>query len=245
MLSLRSWPSEVVTIILHTDQLIINWIKPHKKSSTYKGLPSFELKAHQAITLETTACNQAQIFNLTVLKTHINTFLKTHKIKNAPVAMALSMHDVIEQFVASAIATPDKNNFTFLSSGNLVWDYLYLYPHDDGTFTFYVCGIKQEQLLQYKLLAISANLQLKALLTSRMALLQLYRLVQGPAFRHSQLAVTMQRNNNNIDQLLGTEVIHRLLTIGKNISINFSQQAPHLRTSLGLVLSSDLYERTS
>jgi len=237
MLSLHLWPNDIAAIIIDHNQLIMNWVKP----SANKKFQAFELKAHRVIPLHA-AEGQPHLFNLTTIKKHILEFLTTHKIKHAQVAMGLSAPGIIEQLVTSPTAAPQRHDFTFLPTGCPLWDYVYLYPHDNGTFTFYVCGIQQQQLLQYKLLAISANLNLKTLIPSRLALLHLYHAVQGSVFRHSQLGVAMQQNNNNIEQLCTTETVHRLLSINAHVSINFTEQAPHLRTTLGLCLSNRLYE---
>lgn len=236
MLSLRLWPNDIAAIIIDDNKLILNWIKP--RSNSNKGIQAFQLKAHKTIALQDPK-SQSQLFNLTALKKHILDFLTAHKIKHAQVVMGLSTAGIIEQFVTCTNATPSNHDFA-LPSGCLVLDYVYLYPNDTGAFTFYVCSIRQEHLLQYKLLAIAANLNLRTIIPSRMALLQLYHTVQGAAFRYSSLGVAMQQNNNNVEHLSSNETIHRLLRINSDVSINFTEQTLYLKTTLGLALSGSL-----
>ncbi|MDR3550835.1 MAG: hypothetical protein P4L31_05435 [Candidatus Babeliales bacterium] len=238
MLSLLSWKNELITIIIDADQIVLHWIAPQKKSPTR----TFILKAQAVVPIET-GNNQSHLYNLTDIKKNVLQFIKTNNIKNAFACMAITAPGIVEQFVACPIASPTHDTFTSITPQNLIWDYVYLYPDDErNAFIFYLCGISQQQLLQYKLLAISSNIELKAVMTQQMALIQLYHAMQGPAFRHSQLAVSLQRTNNNIDKLFTSESIHRMLTIDPKVSLNFSQHAPYLRTTLGLALSSGLYK---
>lgn len=239
MWSLLSWQNETVTIIINADHVALSWIKPHASSPRQSNLQGFTLQAHTVIPLINLECVNSRLYNLTKLSMHISEFLAAHHLKNAQILMAISGAGIIEQCIACPIATPTAQNFALTKTkSSLVWDFSYLYPADDGNFTFYVCGIQQEILLQYKLLAIAAKLHLKSLITQRMALLQLYRHVQGAVFRHSQLAVTMQRNNNAIEHLCTSETIARLLTINPSLSISMQNQMLNLGTSLGLVISS-------
>lgn len=242
MLSLLSWKNELITILIDADQMVLHWIAPQKKSS-YKHLPAFILKAQAVFPMHAIGDNQSHLYNLTQIKKNVVNFIKTNNIKNAYACMALTSPGIAEQFVACPIANPTHDTFTAITPKNLIWDYVYLYPDDErNAFIFYLCGISQQQLLQYKLLAIGSNIALKMVTTQHMALIKLYHAMQGPAFRHSQLAVSLQRVNNSIDQLFTSESIHRMLTIDPKVSLNFTKQAPYLRTTLGLALSSGLYK---
>lgn len=219
----------MVTIILGDNQLVLSWLKPKKQL--------FIVQAYRVVPLAPLDVKNSYIFNPTVLKSHIHQFLATHKLTNAAIACALSGPGIMEQLITHPMATPCKEDFTLQHTTRLVWDYRYLYPQDDGTFTFYACGISQQQLLQYKLLAMAAHLHLQSLTSKRMALLTLYRCMQGNAFRHSQLGAVMQRNNNNIEQLCTVDMVRRLVTIAPHVSLDIQTEAQNLAAAVGLALA--------
>jgi hypothetical protein len=102
---------------------------------------------------------------------------------------------------------------------NTAWDYQYLYPTDTHEYVFYLCGIAQPLLLQYKLLAITHKLDLGITTSQTAALLQLYRYMQGAAFRSSKLGIDMQRAHNNPELLFSDEMIKRIITIPAHNSL--------------------------
>ena len=234
MLSLRSCRNELVTVIIHEHSITLHWITVKKNALQHPISSIGELKACMTID----APYALPCSNLTAMQTHLHDFIQKHNIRNAALSFAVNGPSMLEQFASSATAHPAPETFALVTPKHMLWDYTYLYPNEQNAFIFYLCGISQQHVLQYKLLAIKSNLPLRAIMSKNMALIQLYRSLQGPAFRHSQLAVCLTRAQHNVDQLFTNEIIHRLLAINPAVSLNFTQQAPLLRTTLGLALTS-------
>ena len=231
MWPLPSYKNELVTITICPQYLTCSWIKSSNKQAP------LQLCAYERFDLDHLELEKLIVFNPTAIKKHINTFTKKHRLHNAPIACALAGPQVSERLLTLNTLTPQPEQVVTARSPHMRWEYRYLYPHDNGNFVFYRCGIPQPLLLQYKLLATRANLNLLTLTTERMALLTLYKYLYGSAFRQSQLAVHMMQRNNMIEQLFSPETLARILHVpDKNTTLQSKELLP-LLSSCGLFVS--------
>jgi hypothetical protein len=113
-----------------------------------------------------------------------------------------------------------------------------MYPNDHGQFIFYLYSVPRALLLQYKLLAIAAHLNLITITTKRMALLNAYKHIFGAAFRRSQFGIDMIKHHNKIEELISTPILQRIVTIPPTISA--TDECVHLATAYGLFTLGEL-----
>jgi hypothetical protein len=206
------WPifafaNKFVAIFLAQDALSCYWIE-----KTDHGTAPLVLRAYKNYPLNNLELANLILFNPTVIKKHITSFLQEHNLEDAFVAFILDGPVIAEQFVAMPTSTPHRTDFSVAHSASVLWEYRYLYPNDDGQFVFYVYSVPRSLILQYKLLAIATQCNLITMTTQTMALLSAYQNVFGPAFRRSQLAVDMMRCNNNIAELVTADALRRMVS---------------------------------
>ncbi|HZW60631.1 MAG TPA: hypothetical protein VFF04_00215 [Candidatus Babeliales bacterium] len=229
MWPLPSIKSELVTISLTPDAISFSWMKASKKYG------NVELQAYRNIPLTSFEYAHAIVFNPTLLKKYISQFLSEHKLTHAFVAISIAGPSITESIVEVSKLSPEPADFPFPKLKKLLWDYRYLYP-DDNRFAFYVCGISRQLLAQYQLLSLSIPINLIAITTQRIALLQVYRQQYGAAFRHAQLARDIQLHNNDVHSLFSQDTIRRHLHIKPSLMINLQEQQSALLVSFGLFL---------
>ena len=227
------WPlpplnKSFVSVVFSPQNLTCSWIQRSNKKAP------LTLRAHKQHNLQNLELEKSNVFNPTQIKQYIVNFLTTYNLKHSFVSFALSGPQIQEQFVTLTTATPHRDNFSVSNNPHMHWQWTYVYPNDAGKFTFYLCGIPQQLLFQYKLLASSTPLNLLTISTPRMALLQLYRFIYGSAFRHAQLAIDMQRYHNIIEQLFTHDTIARIVHIPE---ISNEKLLQHILTSCGLFVS--------
>lgn len=199
------------------------------------------MQAYRRIPLTSGDFEHGILFNPTKIQGHITTFLKEHALSHAFISLAVSGPSIKEEIIAHCTAKPTEQELGINPSHNEVIDYTYLYPTDTGSFTFYVCSIERGLLLQYQLLAMASSLNLVAVTTENMALLNAYKYLEQPTFRHSQLAVAMKQANNCFENLITDEIIgKRFSIISKKCSVPPTERS-HLLTALGLVVVSQVY----
>ncbi len=219
------WPlprlrHELVTITLTPDSLACGWITrsstslffKHKSPHAVSHIPAYVFRAYTYVPLENLECAQGIIYNPTRIAQHITHFLQVHRLHNAFIACAVSGDHVLQRLISLPLASPNTEQFTLPELEHKRWKYRYLYPNPDGTFTFYVCGLGQEQLFQYKLFAITAKLNLISIMPSWAAHLQAYKHLHGDAFSHSVLAADMHRTKM-IEQLITPEQLKKTCTL--------------------------------
>lgn len=208
------WPipafaHKFVSVSFTSDALVCCWIE-----KTKHGTAPLIVRAYKSYPLHNLELEQLILFNPTTIKKHISSFLQTYDLSDAFVAFALHGPVVMEQFIAMPTSTPHRNDFNIPSTArNVVWEYRYLYPNDDGQFVFYVYSVPRFVVLQYKLLAIAAQCNLITMTTQTMALLSAYQHFFGSAFRRSQLAVDMMRCNNNIGEIITADALRRMVNM--------------------------------
>ena len=207
------WPiptlkHKLVSVIFSPDALVCSWIE-----KTNNGSSPLLLRAYKRYPLNNLELEHCTIFNPTIIKKYISSFLQQYDCADAFVTFVLRGPGVTEQFVAMPTSTPHRTDFGIASnSRSLLWEYRYVYSNDHGQFVFYVYSVPRSLVLQYQLLAIAAQCNLITMTTQTMALLSAYKNIFGTAFRRSQLAVDMMRCNNTIDDLIGIDTVNRMIS---------------------------------
>jgi len=156
------------------------------------------------------------IFNNTTLIQCIKEMIHECNAENAFVMLGLDGSLVTEELVTLSTSTPSEQSFSkFFENKSLVWDYCLLYPEDQEHFIYYFCGLRQEQLFQYKLLAISCALNLICITTTPMAYLSAWQMRNNDkeSFAHDMI-----RYKNNIQKLLGINDLVETTQLNKGIS---------------------------
>lgn len=226
-----------VTISFSPHHISCYWFQQDSKNAI--------LKSYQTTALENLELERLIVFNPSHISQIIHSFLEKHQLANAFALFCLSGPSVKEQFITLETATPDpeqfelpdKNKFTWdkLVWDNLVWDYTYLYPTQDGKFTFYAAGITRELLFQYQLLALRTHLNLIAVTPATIGLLGLYKHSKGSQFRQSQLGIELTKHNNRIDQLFDEKFLADMIIPAPGVTVN-QTDTNVLLASLGLFL---------
>lgn len=114
----------------------------------------FELKAYKKYPLSHA--------NPQALSNHMREFLHLHKLQNAYGVIGLSSAALIEKTIPISKFNEEQAPSEF---AKLIWDYQ---PHNDAK-SIYLCGIKRENLAQYQLMCIQAQLNCIAI-TSEQAI---------------------------------------------------------------------------
>lgn len=236
------WPlpklrNDIVSLSFTPSHVTCSWIKPTRAAAA-----PYELIAHERIPLNNLELNQLIVFNPTSLQKKISAFVDKHNLHNASAAIALTGPQLVESIVQLHTTTPTRSDFRAPKLKSMVWDFRYLHPHEDGTNAFYVCGIPQRLLFQYKLFAMQLPLHVLQITTQQMALLRLYRHVHGSAFRPAQLARDMARTNNQLHDCITQEIMRRVV-YARTPSLNTQEELPSVATTVGLfLLGKDMYE---
>jgi len=224
----RTINHEFVHISLSPEKLTCSWIarEPKKKS--------FVLKAFKSMRFEHREYEQSILFSPMRIGNWISAFLSMYNLQHALVTISIAGPHIVESIVDLPIASPKPTDFPFFKLQSLLWDYRYLYTKDNSRSAFYLCGIPQHILFQYKLLAIQASLNIITITTHRMALFYLYHYTKGPTFRASQLAQDMQMHNNQLDSYFSSDMLHRIVSVSPAVSTDFTQHSAHLAAAIGL-----------
>jgi hypothetical protein len=209
------WPiptlkNEFVCIFFSSDTIACGWIQ----KTTTMSAPLL-LRAYQRYSLDNFEFVHLIPFNLTKIKKYISSFLYEHNLHNAFVIFCLD--GIIEQYVALPTSTPDRADFNMPTISGMQWEYRYLYSDHEGHHLFYVYAVAQSLILQYKLLAISAECNLIRIAPQAVALLDAYKNIFGVAYRKSQLAVDMMQHDNNIKKLMSRDAIRRMVNVSSDL----------------------------
>lgn len=212
------WPippleNELITISFSPSNLVLSHIQKTDSTST-----PYTLRAYKQVTLDNLELENLVLYNPSKIKEIVSEFLTVHQKTNSFIAFSLQGPAITEKLVHSPSSTFNANNFNTQDRGYVERGYHYMYPHDHGTFVFYTYSVPQSLLLQYKLFAITTRLNLVTITTQRMALLNMYKYIFGPAFRSTQLAVDMHLHNNMIERLITRDGLRRILKIEPVIS---------------------------
>lgn len=190
--------------------------------------------ASETTPFEHLECEKLVIYNHARLRTIINDFARTHQLHNAYATCALTGPNIFEGMILQQSAQPQLHDFSIARSRKHVWDYQYLYPHENGSYMFYVCGIPHTILFQYQLLMQSINLHVSRITTRRMALLHAYEYLYGPAYRPAQLGLDLMRHNNMIEEIFTRDLFHRLVNVSPELAQANNKTIPDMLTACGL-----------
>lgn len=195
------------------------------------------VRAYETTPFTNLECEKLVIFNQPRLRAIIGNFIRTHNMQNAYATCALTGPNIFEGMISQPTPHPKPEDFSLARSKHHVWDYQFLYPHENGSSMFYVCGIPHTLLFQYRLLAQSLDLRIARITTRRMALLHAYEHVQGAAYRPAQLAVDMMQHNNMIEELFTRDLFHRLIYADPALASASPQAIPDMLTASGLYVA--------
>lgn len=228
MWRLKARRKNQVIISLSGNQVVCAWIEPAQGSKpshlkAYERTPFFWHELHNGI-----------IYNQHAIAHAINNFFKKYHIKNSTIILAIESPALIERIVIQTSASPSPRSFTLVQLKKMIWDFKYLYPHDDSTFSFYVAGITRELLFSYQLMAHQAGIIPTIITTLRSGVFHTYKHYYGAAFRQTQLAHDMLRTQHQLENLITPDLLARMLSIPSSLSINIAQEAVYLRPLIGL-----------
>lgn len=230
MWRLPTLSNEIVGITYTHNALTCSWIRKAKQDNRAV------LMAYRRTPCNAAIMHQSRLFNPTVIRSHIHSFMQAHSLTNACVLFSLSGQGIVEDFIRLRTQTPKQSDIALPNFDKVVWDLHYLYPDDDGYNIFYVCGMRRELVTQYTLLATSLNLNLIAITPQFMSYLYLYRHIYGRAFRHAQLASDMRAHNNHLERFFTKELIFRLLRVSGLTNLSLEHELSFLVNALGLFL---------
>ena len=141
-----------------------------------------------------------------------------HFIINGPV--------ITEQIIAASTVHPQQHELPLSFSPHKQTHISYLYPHDYFHY-FYACSIAKPIVLQYTLLAQNLGFDLNSCSPLTVPLIRVYKKLYGNVFRHSQLAIDMQQNNNRIERLFHKDDISRMISL-QGITLQSNDYIPVL-----------------
>lgn len=198
------------------------------------GLTPYQLTAYQRFPLNHHEIMHLRLFNISKISHHITAFIKAHRAYNAFTSCALTGSGITELIMREPEPTISATQLMQQAPHPLIWDSCYLYPNDNALHTFYACGISRELLLQYNIMARMASLRLSTLTSAWYAQLQLYKSMQGPAFRRVNLAQALTAHHHRWHDLLPRDMVYRMISIPP--AYNREEELPFIRTALGLFI---------
>ena len=181
---------DIVGINITPRTLTCSWVQaPGKKHEPY------ELKAYKHLLFEVHQKASLAIYNPTRLSSLISTFLEVHDLRDAFIVIALSGDGLVEKQIM--LPKPAVNLNSIEGKDALVWNY-YCLQEQTGTnqAPWYTCGLKQELLFQYQLLAIKARLNVIQITTPTMALLKAYKFLKQGKAAYNKAHITDHVNLN-------------------------------------------------
>lgn len=209
------WPlpdlkNELVTIVIDSSHLYLGVIR----ANTIKNTP-FVLHAYRAIQ---NVALDTYIYNMSFFEKQIKAFIASYKLENAFFVLSIAGPKIEERLVHLKKATPSHADFIHLGLQKFVWDFTYLYTHEQGESVFAISGIQRELLFQYQFLALKLNINLVTITTPMHSLLHLYRYVQGDAFRQAKLAIDMQAHRNHFESYFDQPMYNRIIQSNQSIT---------------------------
>lgn len=206
------WPTshknEFVSFIFYPQSLTCAWIRLSPKN---KRAP-LQMCAYTQFPLTELPLENGILYNPTILKKLMTTFLKTHKQQNASISFCLSDPTITQHYATLPTANPTKENFAPNVTHAHVWNYHFMYQHD-GNSTFYTYAVPRLLILQHQLLAIGAQLDLIRITTTESALFYVYKYIYSTAFRRTQLALDMIKHKNKLERLITPDMIQRVIQL--------------------------------
>jgi hypothetical protein len=217
------WPLPPIRyehVIVHIDRssFSIGWIRSEHKQVVLSAYQSYEF----------------QTLTHYHLSQSVATFISEHKLAGALLSLSTASPFIYEELVRLSSANGSWNDFQTPALHSLLWDFRYLHPLINGDHLFYVCGISRPTLFSYQLLATQNKLHIVTISSWYNTLMQAYRMLFGPAFRISQLAIDMERTEYRLEESLRIDSIARLLHIPAHITIDREKEKKSLISMIGL-----------
>jgi len=198
------------------------------------SIAPYQLIAYQRFALSHHELMHLRIYNISKISDQISAFIKVHHAEHAFVSCALNGPGITELIIRAPEPSLSATTLLQKSPAPLIWDSCYLYPTDHALHTFYACGIPRELLLQYHVLARMTHMTINTLTSAWFAHLNLYKAVQGSAFRRVNLAQTLAVHHHRFQDLLNRDMLARMITIP--LLYNNDEELPYIRTALGLFI---------
>jgi hypothetical protein len=223
---------QLVTFSFSRDFITCGLIRAQKAQSRYA------LYAYRKIPVQLSG-RPSSFYSASVLK-ELEQFITRYKAAYSFAACALDASLVVQGLCTFATAHPTVDEYKkqcVLPDGKL--QSIYLYPTENGYFTFYVAAVDHALLLQYQLLALRLHLNVLTITTQFQTLLTLYRYIQGCAFRQIQLARDMQQYQNRLERFFNVQIIHRMVDVSSANRIHGTQEFQDLLPLLGLYIGQE------
>lgn len=226
------WPfptlsHNILAITCTPQELTCSLIRPTRIARRY------ELYAHYCYPLIHHEFERSILFNPTTLYTYVQEVITAHHLEHSSCVVALQGPSITQRIITSTQSPPLYHQIADPRLKNMLWDYYYLYPEDDGLSAWYVAGIKQALIIQWKLLFSRLPVHLAGITTDSMALLHAYKHLYGAAFRSTRLAGDIKKQASSFHGLLSHELMRRALAINSSCALHTS---PTVATALGLFL---------
>jgi len=227
------WPrrkNNIVSVSINPQNLILCWAQKDKKSNKIL-LKSYKKEYFESLELE-----KSIIFNPTRINNSICEFIKKNKITYPTLSLAVTGPNIFEKIINCPTSSLQKDMLNIPQIAQLHWSSTYLCPSLKSGFDFYICGMKQEYLFQYKLLAIKSGYTLSCVTTEKSALLQLYKYIKKENFTQGQLAIDLGNNNYNLRSYFTHHTINNNFNLDDKLNINVKKEIENIATSIGLFL---------
>lgn len=232
---------ELVTITITPQFLVSSWLQK-QKSAQQKSTAQFILKSYEKIELNNLEFECGVLYNPTAIKNHIEHFITAHRLQSAFLAIAINGPHVQEKFVNVTTMQPKQDELYCKEIHKCAWDYMYVFPQENNTFTFYVIALDKALMLQYHLFALSLRLNLLALTTQTATLFNAYKFMQGGNFAYNKLAQEMKKNNNNVSSIINPQMVNKFVSMPASFNRSLENELPYLACAIGLHAVSNMFQ---
>lgn len=183
----------IVAIGIHNDCLEFGYFGKQKENF-------FELKSYKCKNLDKFEIFDSIIFNQVLVQSYIQDFFIEHNIYKPHVYLYLSKSQRVKEcIIVHSSANCSKRELDIDDDGAFIWLFDYLGSENDLHY-YYVVGIAQELLFQYKLLISMLPCLLIKIVTNNLALLNAKRNLRGNI---------LDLKNLNIENLSNSLVLPR------------------------------------
>ncbi len=164
----------------------------------------------------------------------ITEFTQKNKLKKISLHIALSSPLLHESFVRLNHATPKPSDFINPTTKKLIWDYRYMHTLDTGEHLFYLCGMARHTLFHYQLMAHTLDLDMRAITSTYMAVINAYATLFEPTFRQSKLTADLIKSNYKLEESIDHYLLLQQLLIHDKIMLDIAKEKVSLLSIIGL-----------
>lgn len=209
--------NECVIVALHTTHIMCIWMQRIAHGR-------YRMRAYRTYLCQRHEIGRGILFNTTWVGRCVQSFLKAYHLQYAFIALMPDSTSVTHGFVACAQAHPSPEEFAPYCTRETVHAYHYLYPNEDHRFVFYWYRIAHTLLMQYKMISIREAFNCIRITPRFCGLIASYTMIQGAAFRPSQLALDMYKMNNRISLYFTRDMVSRCVQ-GIDTALRDNQEA--------------------